>query len=897
MWRGAASRVVLASLLAAAWAGAGAGCGSDAGGAGDDDGDDGHADEIVALPFPSTVELSAGDLGALAPDAGDGALVFSPAPASLDAVKVGSILVGGVSASSPSGLLRAVLSVERDGDELTLRTAQAPIQLAYRELHVRFDRSSAVPGMSAAARRSGARPAEDGFHDTSPFDYLLFDGDGDEETTGDQIAIDGTIGGGFDYEFALDVDWGAITDLPDVVGDCLASIGNILDGEPPSCAIDDLLPEVRASFIVYPELHADANVHGAAILDYEKEVDLASTTLTPIVIGPLVFIPAIDLTAELEGAASASFTTGVHGSATFRTSVYLSSQHPDSPQIESPVLESTDIGPNDTSVTLHAQAKVGAGARLNLLLYGVTGPYATARAYAAIDADILQSPCWSLHTGVDMDLGIKVTSPALPLLGHVTLVDWQAANLNAFDVELATGDCAAPPNTSTLPPGSGPDATTYASPPYTPWSRTFSSPVEGAQAATPNNSVAFSDLARTIDGHYVRAGYGVRTLTKFDEAGRQVWARDLALADGEPLRPLRVRPTADAAMMVASSAVTAPIVLTRLAQDGSVLSARAFDIPLDLCQVDVSALAPDGAGGHWVAGACNGTAASFVLHAEGDDATFWLLDAGDIPAFRVRVAEDVGGDAFLSGALNDGADAMFAVMLRPDGTVRYAKRYQGCAAAPDAIPSQAIAGARGEVTIAGSGGAQHNGLVVRLHPDGTVGFAAFPGFGFGAGSVFLLDSIAELPTTGYVVGGSTVRFAEEDEAAGVPSAALLGLDGAGRILWGSRYTFGAPGAREPAGHVGVHLTDDGGAMATALVGDSADPLGGHLWAFKPFARDGAISFAPGAATRTPLEVADLECAMTDADLAVAVAPMSIASRAVAVTSTSAALGVAAQTAD
>jgi hypothetical protein len=877
---------------------AGAGCGAESDDGGDDRGDDGGgADEIVADPFPSTVELSAGDLDSLAPDAGDGALVFSPAPASLESVKVGSILVGGVSSSSPSGLLRAVLAVERDGDQLTLRTAQAPIQLAYRTLHVRFDRSSAVPAISGLARRAGPRPAEDGFHDTSPFNYLLFDGDGDEETTNDQIAIDGSIGGGFDYEFALDVSWGAIADLPDVVTSCLESIGKILDGEPPSCSIDDLLPEARASFIVYPELHADANVHGAAILEYEKEVDLASTTLAPIVIGPLVFVPAVDLTAQLEGAASASFTTGVHGSATFQTSVYLSSRHPDSPQLEMPVLRSSDIGPNDTHVSLHARAKVGAGARLNLLLYGVTGPYATARTYAAIDADILQSPCWKLHAGVDMDLGIKVTSPALPLLGHVTLVDWHTPALNAFDVELSTGDCEAPPDTSTLPPGSGPDPMSYASPPYTPWSRTFSSPVEGSQAASPNNSVAFSDLQRTIDGHYVRAGYGVKTLAKFDEAGREVWARDLALTDGEPLRPLRMRPTADAAMMVVSSAVTAPIVMTRLAQDGSVISARAFDVPLDVCQVDVSSLSSDGAGGHYVAGGCIGQPASFLLHAAGDDATFWLLDAGDIAAFRVRVAENVGGDAFLSGTLSDGTDAMFAVMLRPDGTVRYGKRYRGCEAAADAIPSQAIAGARGEVTIAGSGGAQHNGVVLRLHPDGTVGFAAFPGFGFGAGSVFLLDSIAELPTTGYVVGGSTVRFSDEEETAGVPSAALLGLDGAGRILWANRYTFGAPGSREVSGQVGVHLTDDGGAMATALVGDSADPLGGHLWAFKPYAKDGAISFAPGGATRTPLDVAELECAMTDADLAVAVAPRSIASRPVTVTSTGADLGVAAQTAD
>ena len=121
---------------------------------------------------------------------------------------------------------------------------------------------------------------------TSPFNFVLFDGDGDQSTTGDQIAIDGSIGGGFDYEFELDVSWGGITALPDAVTSCLASIGDILEGELPSCSIDDLLPEAKVTFVVLPEVHADATVHGAAILEYEKEVDLASETLAPIVIGP-----------------------------------------------------------------------------------------------------------------------------------------------------------------------------------------------------------------------------------------------------------------------------------------------------------------------------------------------------------------------------------------------------------------------------------------------------------------------------------------------------------------------------------------------------------------------------------------------------------------------------------
>jgi hypothetical protein len=876
--------VALALALALVACG-GAGCSSDE-----------IQDEITAVPFPSTVELASEDLVTLEEDPGDGTLVFAEAPPGLDAVKVGSVLVAGVSPSTPAGLLRAVLAVERDGARLTLRTAQAPIQLAYKKLHVRFARSAAAVGVSAAgvqARKGAALPKD--FETTAPFNYMLFDGDGDPSTRNDQIAVEGTIGGGFDYEFGLDVDWGDIDALPDVVTSCLESFANLLSGGLPSCSIDDILPEAKVSFVVHPEVHVDANLEGAAILAYEKEVDLASTTLTPIILGPLVFVPTVDLTARLEGGASAQFSTGIHGSAVFRTAVRVSSKNSGNPEFEPPELQSTDFGPNETSITLRAEAKAGIGARLNLLLFAVTGPYATARAYGAIEADVLADPCWSLHAGVEGDLGVKVTSPALPFIGHVTLVDWRAPTLNPLDVEITSGQCDAPPDSSSLPPGSGPDAGRLANPTYTPWSRAFTSPVEGSIAGSPGNSTVFSDLQRTIDGHYLRAGFGVLALAKFSDGGDLIWARRLEYRGGL-LLPLRVLPTSDGALAIVSTAITADFVVTTMAQDGRVIDARAFDLPENPCTASVTSVASDGAGGFYVAGTCVGGPKAFLLHATNDGAIFRLFDPGAIPGISVRVAANIEGDAFLSGAITDGGDGLFALRVTPEGEIVYAKRYDGCDAAPDAIPSAVIVGAGGEVTMAGSGGAQHNGILVRLRPDGSVGFASFPGFGFGAGSVFLLDSLAELPTTGYVAGGSAVQFTGQAPE-NVPSAALIGLDARGQVLWATRYTFGAQGSYEYSGHVGVRLTDDGGVMATALVSDAADPLGGHLWAFKPFARDGSISFSPGAVTAAPLEIADLDCSLTASDRAISTTTSPVVVTPAEVTAPSVALTVMKQTAD
>jgi hypothetical protein len=149
--------------------------------------------------------------------------------------------------------------------------------------------------------------------------------------------------------------------------------------------------------------------------------------------------------------------------------------------------------------------------------------------------------------------------------------------------------------------------------------------------------------------------------------------------------------------------------------------------------------------------------------------------------------------------------------------------------------------------------------------------------------VFLLDSIAELPTTGYVAGGSTVRFTATAPE-NVPSAALVGLDATGALLWANRYTFGPAAAYVSSGQVGVRLTDDGGVLAAALVEDPAHPLDGFLWTFKPFAKDGSISFSPDAVTVSPLAVTNLPCSLTATDTSLTVQAASMTPSSVNVSS-------------
>lgn len=130
----------------------------------------------------------------------------------------------------------------------------------------------------------------------------------------------------------------------------------------------------------------------------------------------------------------------------------------------------------------------------------------------------------------------------------------------------------------------------------------------------------------------------------------------------------------------------------------------------------------------------------------------------------------------------------------------------------------------------------------------------------------------------------------------VASTALVGFDAAGHIQWARRYSFGGPGAYVASGHVGVHLSDDGGILATAIVNDPMDAFGGRLWAFKLFAKDGEIEFTAGSATDLSLDIKELDCFMTASDYAVTLTPVDVPVRSVSVTSSPATLTVAQQTA-
>jgi hypothetical protein len=576
----------------------------------------------------------------------------------------------------------------------------------------------------------------------------------------------------------------------------------------------------------------------------------------------------------VEGSASAAFRTEVNAAVSFDSSVTLSSRS-NTPKFTPPELDEVTFDAKPPELTLTAEAKAGLGAELSLLIYGVTGPYLSARAFGAVSADVFRKPCLELSAGLEGSLGVKVTTPAFLFLDPIDLLDWHA-DLGPIEevLDVPLPMCTAPPGASKLPPGSGPDAEHLAMPTFEPWSRTWG-PLVDSGAAIPGGTTYWLDQEHSIDGRAVIVGRSSAAITKLDEAGELVWSRQLFADRADPstlLRPSHVTSAGDATLLMLAEPRLPPLSVIKVTQAGNALFRQELATANDIdCGVKPAGLVSDGASGFYAVIGCSLSDRVIVAHlgAKGELLSATSYSDPDATVLDPTTVINVGSELFVAGRISHPGDSMFALRLDSKGAVKFARRYEACEQGPDVYPVRAIVEKNGDVTVAGRGGAEHNGFIARIKADGKVGFAAFPGFGFGVGSVFVLDGLAQLSTTGYVVSGSTVRFTS-DAATNVASIALLQLDAVGKPVWGQRYTLQTGASTyAPSGQTDMMLTDDGGVLVTAVAQRTATAITAELWSMKVPARDGKIAFTAGQASSTSLHdnpddsVVALPCSLTD----------------------------------
>jgi len=840
--------------------------------------------EIEYELFPSTHRLTAEETSAISEVAADGTLRFRTIPSALADLELGDVILAGISKQTPLGLLRVVLAIDRDSSgAMVLGTAAAPLQAAFRSLHAKIADTSLPFTKDATYTGTDLSPlflkpefsVGGDLGDHEHYAVVVFDGDGNTDTTNDQVLIDATLGGGFRYQLSIDMDWGKVARISEIVKSCLLDAATVVIGKPPSCKIVDLLPELTLGFQVNPHLEAALAVSGSASVGFQKDFDIATIALPPIDVGPLVFQPNVDIVASIHGEASASFSANAHANIEATTEVVLSSKSENS-KIVPFALKTVDADAETPEVDLYAEAGAKAGARLVLALYGVIGPYAQLSAGATLIANPTSDPCFDLHVGLDTQFGVIVKTPSLPVIGAYTFLDYNTGPLTLYDRSVVQGSCDVTQAGAHPPPGAGPSAVTLQKPPFTPWATLLGLPADGSDLASVLAfPTGFPSLSPSVDGRYIASGAGARGLVKFDGDGAVTWQSSLRDERGGELTSVGSVASLDAGLLTLyRTPGFGSFVVAKQSQAGALLRSIRVDLP-DACGASVQAMAGAPDGGALVVGECPSTQSAFLVRLDRnleltDSRTIADADPTTIrltPTAIARQGEDwvVAGQLVRTGetAGDLGFFLRFGRDLMPS--------VQSAFACPDQLsfyPTAAIPSTAGSITLVGD--ASGLGFVARVKPDGSLGFARFPNLGSGIQSGFSPNAVVELPTTGLVLA-STVS-GEGDNPTDI---ILLGLDGNGRSLWGREYFLHGKAGLRAVGWPSAQLTDDGGVLLSATAASQGSEPG-QLLAMKVFARDGSLP-DDSLVSNTNFKPTESDLAVEPRDFAARVAALAVTS--------------------
>lgn len=806
-------------------------------------------DEYEAVLFDTTRELSEEVLADLVEVAADGTCRFAGTPSALQGIAVNQVIVAGVSDKTPTGLLRLVTGVENGPEGLVLRTVPTCIQMAFRQLHVKFTRT-VTDIASPVAQPSAARKLESVavgkivlpiWPPPLTVDYYAFNGDSDPSTKDDQVHVTGTLSGGLEFTFSIDVDWGAVSGIPDKVMECAKSLFT-------GCSVTDLIPEAIVDFNMSSLMKADIAQEGVSFLSYSKELPIYGPIhFAPIQIGLVTLLPEFEVSSRIEGEASSQFSLAMNMEADAGTGVLFSNKG--GPQIKPPVATVSVSAPT-VDATLDAYSKVRVGPRVALKLYGFAGPRAGMFGFAELEAsqdNLAESkPCFTLRGGVEGELSF-VIGVDFPVLGPVTLAEWSISD-NLWTEEIESGDCTG---------GSIVQQNPLQNPTFVPWARAYADTVviTGMPYTAPGGQMAWCDLQRGIDGHFVLAGSGNKGLLKVDREGHPVWAKRFlgpTLGDAfiDELLPDRTAGGTDTNLFVAAY----PWALLKVDASGNLLWARQFSLSPNRDWWRTGDIEPDGEGGLYLVAAYGTNPLSpldvdaLLVRHDSAGGILWAKRLGDtgrgeVPRGIIPFKDGivvVGTVCEINSSGLAGGWRMWAVNLDRNGTIIWRKEYPvvtcGLPFEADVIPLTGHETPDGDVIVGGTiGSSPRRSLLAKIKPDGSLSFlTAYRAVHSLNLEDLELTSLAPLPTSGYLAAGIYLPYPYSLGR----DVWIASLDSIGKFQWIKRLKSpDASGELMPT----VAYIEDGGALAMAYSETLAGGSGG-LWSLKAFAKDGTVAF-------------------------------------------------------
>ncbi len=356
---------------------------------------------VVMNPLPpiipdTTIVLTEETTQHLVSVSSDGAtFTFAQMTPELAALSPGDIIVGEPVASAPYGFLRGVTNVTTSSQQVMVETEAATLEEAIQQGEVHLSRVLTPEDVQDSLLLPGASMLEfapDEFY-LQLNDVVLYDEDGNHNTTNDQITANGSI--------TLD----------------------------PSFDFDMRIRDWQLEWLRFTTGAAEtANLNIGATVSYplaNEEVEIARYYFSPIIIQvgilPVVFTPVLVVSVGVDGSVHVGVSTGVTQGATLTAGLEYE-------QGNWEPIHTFDNNFQYIPPTLSAglDLKGYAAAELSLMLYGVVGPHLGIEAYLKLEADPLANPWWELYGGLAVPAGVKIEIFSYVVAGYeTTLIDYQ----------------------------------------------------------------------------------------------------------------------------------------------------------------------------------------------------------------------------------------------------------------------------------------------------------------------------------------------------------------------------------------------------------------------------------------------------------------------------------------
>jgi uncharacterized protein (TIGR02145 family) len=283
-------------------------------------------------------------------------------------LKIGSIIVGGISEKTPFGFLRKVINISNDKTSITTEYASLDELIKSGKLEIKSSMFPKILQKKSLNKGFILKPfTNGGFNFYYAFEnFVVYDLDNNFSTTNDQLRINGDL----DFSASMDMEVNFLSLNLDLTSEVITEL----------------------------TLMAEAELTG--IIDKEKKV--GELYFTPLTIGPVVVTPVIESFVGIKGNLSASASAGISDILTIEAGITYSGGWEAGASIDN------QFTFNNIEVSLDGTLRGYVKAKLSFILYEVVGPSIYASPYLEGQININQTPWWKLYAGSEGGIGINM---------------------------------------------------------------------------------------------------------------------------------------------------------------------------------------------------------------------------------------------------------------------------------------------------------------------------------------------------------------------------------------------------------------------------------------------------------------------------------------------------------